>query len=258
VFLAALAAMLVWLGLNQGGEVIMGLQMHPLFTITAAFALIPLLPLLAGARGNGVSVALSLVLAIGLAVTAGLRPAFSSSAPERLNLRYIEREGKAWWLAGTTAHLPDSLRAAADFSAMPRRVVEMGYVAAAGPARYAPPGASVSRDGDTVTLDLKTQGDGVTLMVPAEAKLRSAQIGGVTVPAFGRRISLVCGTPDCAATRMILNLASSKPVSLELLSYRAGLPPDGAKLLKARPPEAVPSQGGDRTVLAAKIAIPAR
>jgi hypothetical protein len=43
-----------------------------------------------------------------------------------------------------------------------------------------------------------------------------------------------------------------------LLAYRAGLPPEGAKLMKARPPEAVPSQGGDRTVLAAKIAIPAR
>jgi hypothetical protein len=258
VFIAALAAMLVWLGLNQGSEVIMGLRMHPLFTITAGFALIPLLPLLAGARGKVLSAALSLILAIGLAVTAGLQPAYSSAAPERLNLRYIESDGKAWWLAGTTAHLPDGLRAAADFSAAPRQVVEMGYTAPAGPARYAPPSASVSRDGDAVTLDLKTQGDGVTLMVPAEAKLRAVTIGDVTMPAYGQRISIVCGTPDCAASRIVLHLGSSKPVALELLAYRAGLPPDGAKLLRARPPEAVASNGGDRTILAAKIAIPGR
>jgi hypothetical protein len=258
VFLAALAALLVWLGLNQGTEVIMGLGMHPLFTITAAFALTPLLPLLAGARGNALSAALSLILAIGLAVAAGLRPAFSSAAPERLNLHYIESDGKAWWLAGTAARLPDSLRAVANFSAAPRRVVEMGYVAPAGPARYAPPSVSVSRDGDTVTLDLNTQGDGVTLMVPAEAKLRAVTIGDVTTPAYERRISIVCGTPDCATARFILQLGSPKPVTLELLAYRAGLPPDGAKLLNARPPEAVPSQGGDRTLLAVKIAIPGR
>ncbi|MEO8300998.1 MAG: M20/M25/M40 family metallo-hydrolase [Rhizomicrobium sp.] len=255
---AALAAMLVWLGLNQSSEIIMGLRMHPLFTVTAAFALIALLPVLAGLRGRGFSAALSLLLAIGLAVTAGLQPTYSEKAPERLNLRYVENDGKAWWLAGAVARLPDSLRAAANFSATPQRVVEMGYAAPAGPARHAVPAARVSRDGDTVTLDLKAEGEGVALMVPAEAKLRSAAIGGVTMPGFERRMSVVCGTPDCAGARVILNLASSKPVTLVLLAYRAGLPPGGAKLLKARPPQAVPSQSGDRTILAAKIEIPAR
>jgi hypothetical protein len=258
LFIAALASLVIWLGLNQSSEVIMGLRMHPLFTVTAGFGLIALLPLLADAVGRRFSAVLSLALAIGLSVAAGLQPAYSRFAPERLNLRYIENEGKAWWLAGTIAHLPDSLRAAANFSAAPRRVVEMGYVAPAGPARYAVPAASVSRDGDTVVLDLKTEGEGVALMVPAEAKLRSAHIGGVTMPGFEQRMSVVCGTSDCATARIVLNLASSKPVDLMLLAYRAGLPPDGAKLLAARPPEAVPSQGGDRTILAAKIAIPAR
>ena len=138
------------------------------------------------------------------------------------------------------------------------RMVEAGYVAPAGPARYAPPLASVSRDGDTVTLDLKAQGDGVALMVPAEAKLRSVRIGDVTWPASGRRISVVCGTPDCATTRIILQLGSPKPASLLLSAYHAGLPPDGVKLLKARPPQAMPYQGGDRSMITAKIEIPAR
>jgi hypothetical protein len=258
LFLAAMAGLVVWLGLNQASEAIMGLRMHPLFMVTAAFGLITLLPLLAKAQAKNISLTLSLVLAIGLAVTAGLQPAYSIVAPERLNLRYVESEGKAWWLADPVARLPDSLRASANFSATPRRLLEMAYVAPAGPVRYPAPTATVSRDGDTVSLDLKAQGDGAMLVVPAEAKLRAVTIGGITTRTSGQRISIVCGTPDCGSAHLVLQLGSSRPVDIMLLAYRAGLPPDGAKLLKARPPEAVPSQGGDRTILAAKIAIPAR
>jgi hypothetical protein len=257
LFFAAVAGLVVWLGLNQASEAIMGLRMHPLFMVTAAFGLITLLPLLAKAQAKNICLTLSLVLAVGLAVTAGLQPAYSIAAPERLNLRYVESEGKAWWLADPVARLPGSLRASANFSATPRRMLEMAYIAPAGPVRYPAPTATISRDGDTVSLNLKAQGDGAMLIVPAEAKLRAVTIGGVTTPASGQRISIVCGTPDCGSAHLVLQLGSSRPVDIMLLAYRAGLPPDGVKLLKARPPEAVPSQGGDRTILAARIAIPA-
>jgi hypothetical protein len=154
--------------------------------------------------------------------------------------------------------LPQSLRAAANFSATPQRLLEWGYVAPAGPARHPGPVASVSRSGDTVSLDLKTEGDGVALVVPAEAQLRAVTLGGITTRASGQRMFILCGTPDCATAHIALLLGSSQPVNLMLLAIRAGLPPEGAKLLKARPSEAVPSQAGDRTMLAAKIAIPAR
>ena len=131
-----------------------------------------------------------------------------------------------------------------------------GYVAPAGAARHPAPSAHVTRLGDIVTLDLEAQGDGVMLDVPAAARLRAATVGGVTIPGDEKRTSIVCGTPDCS--RIILRLASSAPLSLDLRLYRRGLPPEGVKLLAARGPLAVPSQGGDRTVLAAKIAIPAR
>jgi len=55
-----------------------------------------------------------------------------------------------------------------------------------------------------------------------------------------------------------LKLASPEATTLTLLSLKRGLPPDGAKLLKARPATAAPSQEGDQTVLAATITIPAR
>jgi hypothetical protein len=258
LFAAALPAMVLWLRLNQGGEAIMGLQLHPLFTVTAAFALLPLLPLLTTAKGKGFSTVLSLILAFGLAAAAGLQPAYSESAPQRLNLRYVEKEGKAWWLADPVERLPESLRAAAQFSQARRRMVETGYIAPAGVARRPAPSAYATRLGDIVTLDLKTEGDGVMLDVPAAARLRAATVGGVTVAADEKRTFILCGTPDCATMRVILRLASSAPLTLDVRAYRHGLPPEGAKLLTARPSWAAPSQSGDGSVLAGQIAIPPR
>ena len=267
LLVAALAGLVIWLGLNQGSEPIMGLRLHPLFTLTAAFALVPLLPLLAPAKYKGLSAVLSLVVAAAFAVAAGLQPAFSESAPQRLNFRYVESEGKAWWLAQPTSRLPEGLRAAAPFSQAPQRIIETGYAAPAPKVRHPTRAgaltnsllsAYVTRLGDLVTIDLKAEGDGVMLEVPAAARLRAVTVGGVTIAQNEQRTSIVCGTPDCATSRIILRVASSAPLSLDLRLYRRGLPPEGGKLLAARGPLAVPSQGGDRTVLAAKIAIPAR
>jgi hypothetical protein len=69
--LSALVALLIWLGLNAGSEAIMGLSLHPIFTVTAAFAALALLPLMAGQRLGGSALASS-VVAIALAATAGL------------------------------------------------------------------------------------------------------------------------------------------------------------------------------------------
>jgi len=256
LLIAAVAGLVVWLSFNQGSEALMGLRLHPLFTVTAAFGLIAILPLLAKARGLGLAALVSLTIAVLLAVAAGFEPAYSNTAPQRLNLAYAESEGKAWWLADPVPHLPDSLRAAADFSAAPKRVLQMAYAAGAGAARHPAPQATVTRRGDMVTLDLAAEGDGVTLIVPARAKLRAATIGDVTTPASGEGMSITCSTPDCAKARIVLKLGSSEPFDLTLIAYRHGLPPEGQKLLKARPAWAVPSQSGDRTVFATKAAIP--
>jgi len=204
----------------------------------------------------GFSLAAALLLAVGLAVTAGLQPAFSTSAPQRLNIRYVEQDGKASWLADPVEKLPADLRAAADFSAAPQRLVEYGYVAPAGTAQFPPPAATVSRNGADVTLDFNAPGDALGVLVPKEAQMQSLTLGGTTVSAPPRRLLIRCGTPDCGHARMVLKLASHAPLTLTLMSYRRGLPPEGAKLLKARPATAQPSQTGDVTVLAAKLAVP--
>lgn len=260
IWLAALPALVLWLGLNAGTEPVMGLRMHPLFTVSAAFALIALLPVLAKAPrlARNLSAAACLLASIGLAVTAGLQPAYSADSPQRLNLRYVEMDGKASWLADPVARLPDGLRAVANFSASPQQVLETGYVAAAGSAQYPAPRAAMVRDGDTITLDLDAQSDAVMLIVPPEAALRSVTINGISAAAGGQRTTIVCSTPDCANARVTLRSGSSQPWELLLVAYKRGLPPQGAKLLKARPREAVSSQAGDRTALAARIAVPGR
>lgn len=70
LFVSALTAMVIWIGFMAGGEDIQGLRLHPLFTLSAAFALLSLLPLMAGRRLGG-SAFLSALLAVIFAVVAG-------------------------------------------------------------------------------------------------------------------------------------------------------------------------------------------
>jgi hypothetical protein len=228
--------------------------------VSAAFALVTLLPLLAKARNLGTAGVIFLVLAVGLSIVAGLRPAFSDTAPERLNLGYVEGEGKAWWLADPVPRLPQALRATADFSLSPQALLHLtrGYVAPAGAARHPVPQAAVVRNGNSVTLDLKAEGDGVILILPATAKLRRATVGGLAMPVKQGTRSVTCATPDCAHARVVLELESSEAFDLMLAAYSRGLPAEGGRLLKARPSWAAPSYGGDRSVWTAKIAVPAR
>ncbi len=258
LWLSALAALVVWMGLNQGSEAIMGLKLHPLFTVSAAFALLALLPLLKKAHAWQISAAVLLGLGLALSVAAGLGPAYSARAPEQLNLRYTENGGKAFWLADPVTRLPDGLRAAANFSPGLLRMSGMGraYVAAAGRAQLAVPRADIRRDGDDVALHMDAAGDGFTLFVPAP--LTKVSVAGVVVPAMGGPAVISCVTPDCAHAQLTLSVGKGKMLPLLLLAYRRGLPAAGAKLIAARLPNAVAVQEGDQSVVATRIAIPER
>ncbi len=69
--LCALAALAVWVPFNAGTEDIGGLALHPLFTLTAAFTLLGLMPLMAGRR-HGLAALATFTLALLLAAVAGL------------------------------------------------------------------------------------------------------------------------------------------------------------------------------------------
>jgi hypothetical protein len=261
LFLAALAALLVFVGFAANGEAIMGLAAHPLFTIPVAIGLIALLPLMGAQKMERgawrASILFSLMLALGAALTAGLLPPYSADQPERLNLRYIEKDGNSWWLADPVGRLPASLRAAADFSEKPQLVeVARGYSALAGATQFPAPSAGVSRRANHVTLDLygSKMADGIALIVPGE--LKAVTVGGLRLAAPPGQVLINCATRDCARQQVELEFSGPVPARITLVEQRRGLPPKADFLKRARPDWAVPSQGGDVTSVAEDVMVP--
>ncbi len=260
LLLSALAAMIVWLGLAASGEAIMGLASHPLVMFCAAMALSALLPVLAAQKMDEgawrASIILSLVIALGAAVVQGFEPTYSAAAPQRLNLRYVEKDGKSFLLADPVPRLPESLRAAAHFSDAPGPLVAWrGYVAPLGNGQFPAPSATVTRQGGSIALDLhgSAAASGMALLV--SGGLRAVTIGDVHVAAGKDGVQINCGTPDCASVHMILDFSGPVPASLLLVEQRYGLPPNAAALARARPDWAVPSGQGDMSFIATDVAV---
>lgn len=257
LFIAAIFSLVIWIGFAAVSETLMGFGLHELFTASAAFGLISVLPLMRKSRNMGLSVTISLAASILFASVAGLQPIYSPSSPQRLNLHYVEENQKAWWVADPVKHLPTRLRDAAHFSDGVIAVPAMGYVANAGNAIFPAPNAHVTRHGRDVIVDLNALGDGLNLQLPKFVHLRSLTIAGKNTPADGRVESINCFTPDCGRMQMTLHMQTSGAFEMTLRSLRRGLPPKGLMLLRARTAEAVPSQMGDLTVLVRKIMVPA-
>ena len=264
LLLSALAMLVVWIGFAAQGEAIMGIAAHPLFTIPAAIGLIALLPVLRAQKmGEGLwqaSVWLSLIVALGFGITAGLQPAFSATAPERLNIRYVEKDGKSWWLADPVGNLPGSMRAASAFSKDPLVLAAWrGYVAPAGVVQLPVPSADVSRSGSTITLDLhgSAQAGGMVLVAPAGLSSVSINDAPVQKVVSGNTRSFIsCAGPTCASAHLVLNFTGPVAKSFLLAETRNGLPEDAAFLLKARPDWAVPSSQGDMSFSATDVTVP--
>jgi len=251
----ALAGVFTWLNLAATSEAIMGLAAHPLFTVSAAFALMTLLPLFGGTKILFPALT-SLGLAILFAVIAGFLPAFTHESPQRLNLRYVEDDGRAMWLADPVAHLPQGLRAAGRFGDRVEAAAPFwrGYTGAAGQARFPVPSATVTRHGSSVTVALQgsRETDGMMLASPAPFILKA--VNGEAFNGMSSATRLICDTRDCAGAT--LTLETKARGTFTLVEMRRGLPMTGTGLLLARPDDAVPSGSGDQTLLTARIPIP--
>lgn len=277
IFLAALSPLVIWLGLSASGESVMGLALHPLFTVPVAFGAMTLLPLLAARplsrRGWLMTSSFVAGAAVVVAVIAGLQPAYSSVSPQRLNIDFVDDHitGKALWAIETGAPLPKAFRDAAPFSATQQQVTTLlrqgAFVAPAGATRFAMPAASISSSpqgaGRTVTLKLHASAfaNRVIVVVPKDAGLTRAGIGGKSFSPDPNSLNpagtiLACVTDDCRSATVELTFAGRAPVDLMLGEQRTGLPPDGAKLEKVRPGTTIPSQSGDTTTVFGKLRLP--
>jgi len=262
LLVSAMAMMIVWLGLAAGSEAIMGLVAHPLFTVPVGLTLVALLPVLAAQQLEDgawfASVILCMLVSLGATVAAGLQPAYTAAAPQRLNLRHVEKDGKSWMLADPVARLPEDLRAAANFSERPQPLAMWrGYVAQTRNAAFPAPSASMTRQGKMLTIDLHGS-DAAQGMLLQLGGLAAITIGDVRQVTPEGQLLVACGTADCARLHMVLEFSGAMPKSLLLAETRTNLPPSAAAIVQARPDWAVPSGQGDMTLLAQDLAIPGR
>jgi Peptidase family M28 len=283
LLIGALAALVIWMALVASGESLMGLRLHPLFTIPAAFGLMAVVPLLAAKpmprAAWTANVIVSFALALGGAIVAGLLPAYSAASPQRLNLIYFESANRtARWIADTswkgigTEPIPPSLQRAGGFKLDADAYSGLGfgsaYAAPAGAPRYPLPSGSVVTDrstGNGRVVALRFSGSAGTsamlVRVPQAAKLVSLRVRGQTVvppQGWSGDANIACNGPDCRDLAVTLTLASHSAFSVPFAERDYGLPAFGNRLTAARPDTAMPSQSGDGVVLANTINLGAR
>jgi hypothetical protein len=276
ILLAALLPLLIWLGLVATGELIQGLMFHPLVTVPAAFAALTLLPLLAAQplsrRAWLICGAGAAGLALAVAVFAGLQPAYSAWQPQRLNVVFVDDHiaNKSQWAIDIGAPVPAPIRAVMPFSDRPVQVTSLVfqkmYVAPAGATRFDMPSADaviVPRGaGREVTLRIHAsdRADRVVIIVPKAAGLTRIAFRGRTFTPradalFPAGTVIACVTDDCRTMTVTLTFASQARTTFTLGEQDFGVPPDGAKLIAARPATAVRSQFGDNTIVFGRLTL---
>lgn len=269
LFVSSLAAMIIWIALVGGGETLMGLQLHPLFTIPAAFAMMAVVPLLVSREKQTISLIITDVVTVTALIVACFVPAYSKESPQRVNFIYFQNEkGPHWiadtsWKAKTTEPIPAALQKAGGFTltddAYPGFGLGDGYTAPAIAQGFTLPTAAVLSDtkrggARVITLRLSGSADASSMIlnVPKTAKLQSIDLRGQhLVPAAGwsGATRLLCVSRDCRDETVTLTLAGD-PSGLVFAEDRYGLLSFGDKLKAARPDTAMPSQSGDQVMLA--------
>jgi len=256
----ALAALLVWIQLTAEAESLMGLGVTPLFTSPAAMGLMTVLPLLRASRGQAVICGVLSLIAM---IAAGFVPPFDPMHPQRLNFRYVEADGRAYWMADPVQRLPERIRAAMPFSQKPQiiagRTAGRGYISDAGRPHFPLPSADISRNGSDIALTLhgSASADAMMLSVPADAGLSGIALDGKPIPVGHsmRPLLVNCASPGCRSATVTFTQKRAAPFTLQLSELRYGLPPGGEKLLKARGSLGTPSQQGDSIELFAELRI---
>jgi hypothetical protein len=274
-------ALIVWIALVCSGETLMGLRLHELFTIPAAFGLMTGVSLLAARPMDRAAWAVLTVLvaaaSVGCAVLQGLAQPYSAETPQRVNIAYFENgSAQARWIADTswkgvgTEPIPASLIKAGglklDADAYAGLALGSAYAGNAGAPRYPLPTASVVGDSKqggnrvvTLAFNGSAEASAMMLRIPKEAKLLTLDFRGqhlIAPKGWSGSTRLGCVSRDCRDMRVTLTLGNSGPLSFAFGEQRYGLAAFGAALKAARPNTAMASQSGDSVILANTLKLP--
>jgi hypothetical protein len=225
---------------------------------------------------------LALVLAVASAAATAIAiatPAYSEARPRRLSVLYhLDADaGAARWIVGADAPLPPSLAAVAEFGAagpaFPWETDESpGFAAPADAVELTPPEVTPEADdqpppaeGRRVSFRLRSpRGARVAaLLLPTSARPQKLTIEGIELPPFPEHrrkylvdaevYSIVALPPEGVV--VTVELADAEPVQAVVWDLSEGLPAAGAALQTARPAWAVPSHGGDRTMVSRGVSL---
>lgn len=222
------------------------------------------------ARGvTGLSLGTCLVGVVGSLVT----PPHSPSRPLRLNLVHDQEEGGAarWLVADAPGGLRAELRRAAEFAEEPARAFawlaedEESWIAPAGAIEAAAPELERVAEvrgafGRIVRLRLRSPrgARSASLVLPNSAGVRALAIDGHTLPRYPERrredypehevYSMTALPAEGVAVDVMMR--STEPVTIDVIDAVDGLPAsaEARALGRARPADAVPSHGGDRSL----------
>ena len=234
-------------------------------------------PAFASASANSrrrVLAALSVGALVSFALAAAARP-FSADSPERMSIAFsqdADTQRSRWLAYAESGRLRWSLARAANFSAAPVRA----FPWSGGPGAFAAdaPGASLqapsstiledSRDGSTrrIRLNLRSPrgAPAVFLAISPSAQIQSVRVAGEALASINPRIVsfqsgwrlITCLTTPSEGVEFTLE---GGPGRFEVYAgdRSAGLPTAAEPLLRARGPEAAPSQQGDVTIVTRRV-----
>jgi hypothetical protein len=282
IAVSAFCALIVWIGLVRTGETPMGLSLHELFTVPAAFGLMTVVPLLSAkpmSRGSWTIVTSAFaVLSLGCAVAQGFQPAYSAASPQRVNILYFEKgqNTPTWiaasaWKARGTDPIPVSMTKTGHFTFDKDAYGGLGlgsaYVAPAnGTPTFQMPSATLLSDtksGSTRTVHIAIHGSDKTsamlLRIHKDAGLIGLALRGQHYDPpkhWSGDTMLECSSPDCRDLDLTMTLAGTGPLTFDFAEQRYGLPPFGDAIKATRPDTAFPSQSGDGVILANDVKVP--
>ena len=263
---------LMWLQAGVRVEAIFGVGPAAVIVLALLFTLLaPLWP----TRPRLLLVALALASLTGAALTLAT-PAFSEARPRRLSLTFHQDPdlGARWLLDGDLP-LPPTLTSA-DFitaQAFPWTPTDEPSWISPAPSLTAPPPELTGKPntptitgpwGRYLRLRLRSPRGARSgaLVIPDTAELRWLAIDGHTVPPYPehrrawyegvRHHPIVALPPEGVLVELVLR--NPDPVTFTVLDASDTLPPEAEPLLQARPPWAIPSHAGDRTLMSRSAA----